>query len=943
MKKILLNTVFSILAIGLFAANGTIKGNIFDNTGEALIGVNVTVEGTTMGAITDLDGAYFIDVPEGTYNLEISYISYATQKIQGVVVNADETKVLPDIIMEEETQTLSEVVVQAKALENTDNALTTKQQNSENFIDGVSSKTIQKNGDANVAIAARRIPGVSIEGGKFIVVRGLGDRYSKSVLNGMDLPGLDPEKNAVQLDLFPTNILDNIIVYKTFTPNLPGDFVGGLVDINTKDFVDNKTIAINASYSYNTITHFKKDFILYDGYKADWFGFGKKQRELPFSNEVKLPNPNNLNITTDEKQQIYDYADALDKELAVKNKNNFLNQSYSFNYGDVKKFDKGSMFGYNFIFNYKANFDFTPNAQYAKTRVVASADDGYEYDIQEKQTGDIGSQNVIWNGFLSTSYKHKNNSITLYALHTQSAEKKATIRNVEDIFNVQNILSQNLEFFQKMITNVMLNGKHQISDKNNIDWSLSFTNSKFDDPNLSYTDLVLLNNDTLLQAGGTAGVNKVFRSLKEINLNPKVDYQYNFKQWNGVASKLKVGLANVFKQREFNTYTVIVKADPSTDPTLVDITGGANTILQNIWNPANDTGYYVSDILNNPSDQYKSQINTMAAYAMLTLPLHEKIKLITGLRVEYTRMQYSGTDRLTYKKINNQTVLNSVKPLPSVNFVFNLMKDFNLRASYNRTLARPSFKEKSQLVVYDPVLDQNFIGNLDLVETDINNVDLRLEYFFGKGDIVSITGFYKNFKNPIEVQSFSSAAPNDLTASNRDKANLYGIEFELRKSLDFINPKLSGLQLGANVTYIKSSIDRTADEQYKYTKFNESISHKREMQGQSPYLINAFVSYAHPTSGTELNLSYNVKGKSIAIVSIGDYPYIYEDPFHNLDFKITQKLGKKDQFNLSFKANNLLGDNRNLYYEFLNLGKTNYRTFEEGRTFQLGFSWSLAN
>lgn len=943
MKKIILFLCFATQIISQAnAQNAKIKGKVFDKTGEPLIGVNVTVVGTTYGEITDIDGAYYIEIPEGTYTLEFYYLSYQTQKMDSIVCKANETKILPDIILKEEVQTLNEVVIKAKAIENNDNALTKKQQNAENFLDGISSKSIQKSGDNNVALAARRIPGVTIDNGKYIVIRGLGDRYSKSILNGLDLPGLDPEKNAVQLDLFPTNILDNIIVYKTFTPNLPGDFVGGLVDIATKDFVDKKTIAVSASFAYNDISHFKKDFILYDGSKLDWLALGKFSRNLPFDKNKTMPNPNNLNITLDEKNQIKENIQSINKELEVKNKNNFLNTNLSFNIGNYKNTKKG-MIGINFIFNYRSTYNFIPDAEYSTIRVVKNDDDKYKYDTIQYQNGNIGQHNVIWNTFVSGAYKYKNNSISFYALHTQGGEKKATIREINDVFNVQRVLSQNLEYFQKRITNIIVTGSHAIKPNHKIEWANSFTNSVFTDPDLAYTNLVLDGNDTLLQAGGTASLNKLYRSLKEINSNIKADYSFEFKQWNALKSKLKVGVSNVYKSRNFDTYSLSIKADPSSDPKLATIVGGANTILQdqNLWNPQNDTGYYISSILSNPSDIYQANINILGAYAMVTLPIHQKINLTTGLRIEYTLMKYTGTNRLTNKPIKNQTVLNSIKPLPSFNLVYKATDKINVRASYNRTLARPSFREKSQLVIYDPILDQTFIGNLDLVETDIDNVDLRFEYFFGGGDLISVTGFYKNFNNPIEIQPFSEVGPNDLIGVNRNKASMFGIEFELKKNLSFIHKKLDGLQLGANATYIKSSITRSADEKSKYIKLNQTIPNKREMQGQSPFIVNAFISYFNKKSNTEVNLSYNVKGRTLAIVSIGDYPYIYEDPFHNLDFKITQRLGKSKQFVLGFKANNLLGDSRQQYYEFQDLGRLNYRNFREGRIYTLEFAWRL--
>lgn len=942
MKRYLFILFLFSVSIAQAQEFGILKGRVFDKTGEPLIGVNLVLEGTTTGSITDFDGNYTIKAPEGTYNLVVSYISYATRNFESIVIDANKTKVLPDIILEEEAKTLQEIVVKATVLDNTDNAITRKQQNSTNMMDGISAQSIKRTGDNNVAAAARRITGVSIEGGKYIYVRGLGDRYTKSILNGTEIPGLDPERNAVQLDLFPTNILDNIIVYKNFTPDLPGDFVGGLLDITTKNFPDRLNINFSASYGFNTQTTFNNDFILYNGSKADWFAMGYNKRKLPFSKDIKLPNPNNFSITPSQRQEIRDLALSLNNELEAIKMNNFLNQSYSFSLGNqVDK--KEATWGYNFAVNYKTDYEFIPEAEYAEIRVLPEDVNKYKYDTISVQRGSIGRQNVLWNTLASAAVKKGNNSFALQLLHTQNGTKQATSRYDNNIFNVIERAEQNLEYAQKRISNVILSGKHQLKNNSRLEWANSFSLSSIVEPDLSFTNLVIIDEDSLFQAGGSAGSTKLYRFLDEINDNVKIDYTLPFKQWSKMDSKLKVGVSNVFKSRTFSTYSLTLEADPPTDPNLVNVIGGANNILapENIWNPATDTGYYISSIISSKSDQYTSKIFNTGAYAMLELPLATKLKFVGGLRVEYTNMIYSGADRLTQKEIKNEKVLNAFKFLPSANFVYKATDKMNLRFSYNKTLARPSFKEKSNLVIYDPVIDQNFIGNLDLVITDIHNADIRWEYFFGKGDLFTVSGFYKKFLNPIEIQSFSVSAPNDLIPRNRNEAQVFGVEFELKKSLSFVHSKLENLQIGTNITYVKSMIDISDEEKMKYIVVGEEVENTRQMQGQAPYIINAFLNYSNKKSGTELNLSYNVKGKTLSIVSVGNYPYIYEDPFHNLDLRITQSLGKNKQYSLTLSAANLINDKRILFYDFLNLENAIYRKFSVGRTFNLGFSWNI--
>jgi len=243
------------------AQQGTLKGTVTDtNTAETLIGVSVVIEGTTTGTSTDLDGQYSLKLEPGIYTMVFSYISYATQTITDVNVKADEVTVL-DVRLNDKAEELKEVVVTAKKVRNTETALLTLQKKAANVLDGISSETFSRTGDGDAGAAIKRVTGVSIEGGKHVYVRGLGDRYTKTILNGLDVPGLDPDRNTIQMDIFPTNLIDNIVINKTFTPDLPGDFTGGMVNIETQDFPETKTLNFSYGTSFKPGTHFNDDFI----------------------------------------------------------------------------------------------------------------------------------------------------------------------------------------------------------------------------------------------------------------------------------------------------------------------------------------------------------------------------------------------------------------------------------------------------------------------------------------------------------------------------------------------------------------------------------------------------------------------------------------------------------------------------------------------------------
>ena len=345
--KIITSTALFILLFltsAAIAQRGTIRGTVIDAAnGEPMFSVTVLIEGTTTGAVTDFDGKFEINADPGTYNLEASFISYATVKITGVEVKADEVTLIDQIMMSEDVEQLAEVVITAEAIRNTEEALQMVKRKSANVLDGISAASFRKIGDSDAAAAAKRITGVSIEGGKYVFVRGLGDRYSRTLLNGMDVPGLDPDKNALQIDIFPTNILNNIMVAKSFTADLPADFTGGMVDIETKDIPALKTFNIQAGLGLTPSMHFQDNYLTYDGSNTDFLGFDNGARDIPFTDSEVSTVDNQGNVVpvgrvgdpnSPEGLSYSSQLRSFDRQLSEMEANSLMNYSLGFSLGN---------------------------------------------------------------------------------------------------------------------------------------------------------------------------------------------------------------------------------------------------------------------------------------------------------------------------------------------------------------------------------------------------------------------------------------------------------------------------------------------------------------------------------------------------------------------------------------------------------------------------------
>lgn len=959
--------LFFCLANFLYSQNtGIIRGSVFeDSNGEPIIGANIFIPGTTTGTITDLDGAFALEVEAGTHTIQISYITFQTITIEGVVVKNKEVTIFDNIRLQEDNVELSEVIVTAEVVRNTESALNTLKKKSTVMMDGISASKIKLIGDGTAVEAAKRITGVSIEGGKYVYVRGLGDRYSKTTLNGMDIPGLDPDKNTLQMDIFPTNLIDNILVSKNFTADMPADFTGGLLNVETKDFPESKFIQVSASLSYNPEMHFNSDHLAYQGGNTDFMGFDDGTRALPAkARRSNIPTP----ISGDSPQDVNNFIRSFNPELGASRQMSFMDFGAGFSMGnqiDLKKStakdgsEKSPKLGYIFSLSYKSEsrfYDEVNNSEYQ--RFV----DPSKYDMRYAtiQEGEMGENSVLIGTLAGLAYKTERSKIRLTAMHLQNGESRAARFNIindgEAIGQSGYVAeSDNLEYNQRGLSNVLLNGTHLLKDKNwEIDWRISPTYSSSEDPDIRKTAFTQSAVDTLFSAGAGGNPARIWRSLQEFNLAGRLDLTKKYRMLNSDA-KLKFGFSNTYKVRDYEILFFDIQFFgnqdwPNPDP---------STVLnpENIF-PSNTNNIYYQSGNGNPNpNAYSSNVQNTAVYFSNEFEPLPNLKTILGLRAENYVQRHTGRDQryasgdiVNGRNLDNEKVLESLDLFPSVNLIYSLSSEQNLRAGYSRTIARPSFKELSFAQILDPISNRIFNGSLftygdwngQLQQTDIDNLDLRWELFMRDGQILSASLFYKNFKNPIElVRIPEQQTSTEFQPRNVGNGTLYGFEIEANKNLGFLDPAFQYFSLSGNFTYVESQIDMTDVEfnaRKNWEREGETTENTRSMAGQAPWVINLGATYNNAASGWNAGLFYNVKGSTLSIVGLGLFPDIYLEPFHSLNFSINKQLGANKRTTIDFRASNILDAKVKSVYRSYNAQDELFSLLNPGRGFSLGMS-----
>jgi outer membrane receptor protein involved in Fe transport len=929
--------LISILFISnlAFAQQGKLRGQIIDKeTGETLIGATIYVQDTQNGTITDFDGNYSLNLNPGTYTVEISYVSYKTKIFNEVKIKPDEVSLLNANLEKAETE-IGEVVVTARARQRTENAMQIMQKKSGMMMDGISSEKIAKLGDSNAAGALKRVTGVSVQDDKYIFVRGLSDRYTVITLNESLIPAMDPEKNTVQMDIFPSNIIENIVVKKTYTPDMPGESTGGHVNVETKDFPEKFTLKFSSKLGYNPQANLNDDFLTYPGGNTDFLGFDDGSRDIPQIAQTALNtmvNENRGEITEFTfPDKITEITQSFDPVMAPQNKNSFFDHSHKFSIGDqIDLF--GKTLGYNGALNYSRNFSYYNDGIHGlyEESVTPSA----QKILNDRQ----GKEKVLLAGLLNLNLKLNNNhKIGGRYMRNQSGNKISRYQDGYFYYESTYNTVRTLGWVERAFNYYQVHGKHVFPSLNKtiVEWQSSYTDMVQDEPDMRFFENLYDIDNNGDPYGWKIKTNdvpvRIWRKMNQANYNAKLNIKIPITLFDEEAN-IKTGGSYIFKDRNMDNTQF------SLNSYLTTFTNGnvSEYLENNIYTSENSTGYkYKSDHNYNLANSYIADQTIYAAYGMIDASLTNKLRLITGARFEqsktFSENKVSAGDG-NYKKgeITNTDIL------PSFNLTYELVENMNLRLAASQTVARPKFQEIGTNY-YDYKRGAYIYANSNLKQTKISNFDLRWEYFFDRGEKIALSSFYKNFDKPIELRLKTGTQNYEIEPFNSENANLYGLELELVKDLDFISP-LENFNIGGNFTFIKSVIE-ISDETLDYIRqVDPDRKDTRPMLGQAPFIINAFLGYNNKENDLSANLGFNVAGEKLYLITKGRLPYEYEEPRALLNFNISKTW--KKAFSIEFAMDNILDSDYRTTHHFDSEDRYS-RRYSEGRTYSVSLSFTI--
>ncbi|PSQ97796.1 MAG: hypothetical protein BRD55_01275 [Bacteroidetes bacterium SW_9_63_38] len=923
---------------------GAISGVVVDkNNGESLPGANVSIEGTTTGTTTDLKGRYRLkDLDPGTYKVLFSFVGFQDKTVSGVTVKPGETTTL-DVTLAEETAQMEEVVVQAQAARDTEAGMLKDRAKAASVSNAISAEAMSAAGAGTAASAMKQVTGASVVEGKYVVVRGLGGRYSKTLLNGVDLPSADPDGQSTPLDLFPSSLLSNVKTVKTFTPDQPGDFSGGLVDVTTKSFPKEFTFSASASTTINPRVQFEDGFINHSSGNVNFLGFSDNGLSIPSS--VGQMSRNEFNSSRNQ------LTEAFGGEMGPQSGSPPVNQGYSVSLGNQSEVG-GRPLGYVVAATLDRKASFYENG--STGRFERGSGGGLQpiIDLQDRKSTIESSLGGIANLTykltpnhefgLNALYTHKGETVTRFqqGAWPGEASRDDVLRNRSLFFKERDVLSLNL------------NGESLLKDAADIKvkWNAAYSTTSQQEPDRRFfasIDREGFSPDAFDQ--GLREPSRLFRDLSEDQYSGKLDVTVPVTVFDR-DSEIKVGGSVEYANRDFSERFFSYRRPDS--EAQINFTGDEDSFFsdENFGvvgtedASGNDiVGLTLADETPNTSS-YTGERTIGAGYVMADVPVTEKLRAIGGIRLETTDLSVEASS-------NDQGSITEVDLLPSLNLVYSLTENMNLRAAASRTLARPTFREIAPYSSFAFIQGTINTGNPDLQRTLISNLDLRWEWFPNPGEVLAASAYYKEMDDPIEKAfiSTSSNTGSQATWKNVPSATVFGAEFEARARLDRLSGTLRNFTVGGNLSLTRSEIDVPCvefaeddpDDCVQGELFFRQVNNEpstRDLQGQSPFLVSLNLQYNNPESGTTASLFYSVFGERLSVVSSGSTPDVFTQPRPELTASVSQSL--LDHWKIEVEAENLLDSKAEETYSFRG-EEVAYQRHSLGRSFKLGLSYSI--
>lgn len=928
LKKALLTVLIVFIGATVFAqGTGKISGTVTDKkTGEKMIGASVKIVGTTKAVGTDTAGRFVISsLSGGKYAIEIAYYSYNLKTINEIVVSENNTTVVNVALEETASQALNQVVVTGKSNKESASALNLERQKSVLVVQKIGAQELSRKGLSNVGEGVSKIAGVSIVGNKNVFVRGLGDRYNNTTLNGLPIPSTNPDLKLIPLDIFPTSVVKNIGVTKSYSPELYGDFSGGSIDIVTKDYPEKGFFKVGVSSGYNSITT-GKDFYKTQGSALNFFGFNRSNRALPSEiDAMKVYNStNNPNFKPD-------FATKWSPEQKAAP----VSTGFSFAGGDLVNLSNGKQFGYLANLSYKNDYRYNDGIS-----ALYNAQQVPSYLYQTEKYSYTTNTSALLNLYYKPSPK-SNYSITGMYINDSN----------NDVFDQQgfkgdlsgDIYARRNGYVQNSLLTTQFSGANNFSERFKLKYSLGYTNitgstpdrvqnSFFDNGNSTYYFLKFNTSDN----------HRFFADLSEDDFAGNVSAELTAKNEESLFKSMQFGFQGRHKARIFNARQIETKIGLNPFVNLNDVDKYLNDGNLGSGEDGNtfryDESYYA------PND-YKADLTIAASFVNFNFEFSNRLKLIAGLRAEYSQQN-------TYYKLGSQTydspfrlkTLDGVDILPAITLKYSLTEKSNVLFAASKTMSRPQFVEAAPFRYNVGFGIAEGEGNSDLVNSVNYNADLKYEFYPSSSEIFAVSVFGKYIDKPIELSQVVSADPL-FTYINTDKAMLAGVELEYNRNIGAMfsssSKALQNMSIGVNGSYIYSKIEISQKTISNSAKPIAPTNLSRPLFGASPYLINFDYSYKQnwsAKSNTMFTLTYNLFGKRLFVAGAQQAGDIYEMPVNTLDFIVNTKINNK--IGLDFNFGNILNPTIKFQQEYQNKNLS-YNEYKRGMNVGVNLNYTF--
>ncbi len=895
------------LAAAQSPATGRIVGRVIEVDGGAgIAGARVAVVGTTQATTTSIDGRFALgDVAAGAVTLRITMVGYTPKSVTGVQVPAggvvEQVVTLAATVVE-----LQEVTVSAAVEAGSVDAALDEQRNSVGIVNAISSEQIARSPDGDAAAAVQRVSGVTVQDGRYVVARGLGDRYTQASLNGARIPSPEPEKKVVPLDLFPSSLLSAITTSKTFTPDQPGDFSGASVNIRTREFPGRHFLSMSASLGFNdAVTGSTLGFA--PTLSADWAALGASDRALPAqvagTDFGQALGPDQVNAL----------LGSLRNSWSVRQRSAAPNGSFGAALGG--NLPTGGT-GISYLLS--GTYSSAQEARLGEVRALAAPISSGAAEEIDRFEGTTARNTVLWGGianFSTTLGRHTKVSLNNTYNRTMDNEGRHETGYSENLAIPLDI--QRLRYVERRIHSSQLAFRHELSGgRLGIEWGATVSGVSRQEPDRSEVVYTRAGSDEAQWLGfSNEAAVRTFGALEEDALEGNLNLQWNLGPRGRTILRAGALYRTVHRDADNRVYSI------SLNRALPDAAAAAAPEEIFATHAGQGDDYFRIFPLT-AGGAYAAEDRLLAGYAMAVLPITGSIEAVVGGRLEHSAVD------VTSRSTANQASLAQPRYtdlLPALAITWRAGEDVNVRFSATRTLSRPEYRELSPILFREVIGGDNVRGNEGLDRTLISNLDLRWEWYPERGEVLSVALFAKQFDQPIERVYQGTSGTRIISYVNADGAENYGVELEARKSLAFLAEGLRPLSVFGNATVMHSriTIDPSA---------GAITNADRRMVGQSPYVLNGGITWNHPTADLSATVLFNRVGERITEAGESPLPDIVEAPRNVLDASL--RFPVVGTLSARVDARNLL----DAPYLVTQGGVTRQR-YTAGRVFTIGFAW----